>query len=548
MTKMNVKCGRGLVAVMLSIFFVLASCYSEKRSDKQIFHYNEFNGIASLDPAFAKNQSTMWPAHQLFNTLVEIDDSLHIIPSLAKSWDISDDKTVYLFHLRTDVFFHDDPVFTNGKGRKMVAADVVYSLNRIIDKQVASPGSWIFNGKVDSIQPFLALNDSTFQLRLLRPYNPILGIISMQYCSIVPKEAVERYGTDFRRHPVGTGPFRFVDWEEGQALIFAKNEKYFETDSSGKRLPYLDGIKVSFYDSKATEFLLFRQKQLDFINDIEASFKDEILTKQGTLRKDWESKIVLQTSPYLNIEYLGILVDSANELVKNSPMRLRKIRQAINYGFDRRKMVLYLRNSLGTPAESGFVPMGLPSFDTNTVKGYHYNPAKTKQLLAEAGYPGGKGLPVVKLLTIAIYADMANFIAKQLEESGIPVQVEVIQKALLLTMTSSSTAAFFRGSWIADYPDAENYLSVFYSKNPAPPNYTRYKNPEFDKAFEKAIAETNDSLRYKLYQLADQIMMNDAPVVPLWYDKAVRLVQPHVTGFKANALNLLELRHTKLIR
>lgn len=210
--------------------------------------------------------------------------------------------------------------------------------------------------------------------------------------------------------------------------------------------------------------------------------------------------------------------------------------------------MLYLRNSLGTPAESGFVPMGLPSFDTNAVKGYHYNPARTKQLLAEAGYPGGKGLPAVKLLTIAIYADMANFIAKQLEESGIPVQVEVIQKALLLTMTASSTAAFFRGSWIADYPDAENYLSVFYSKNPAPPNYTRYRNPEFDKAFEKAIAETNDSLRYKLYQLADQIMMNDAPVVPLWYDKAVRLVQPNVTGFEANALNLLELRHTKLVR
>ena len=547
MIKMNVKCKWVLSAGLLSVFFI-SSCYSEKRSKKQIFHYNEFNGIASLDPAFAKNQSTMWPAHQVFNTLVEIDDSLHIVSSLAKNWDISDDKTIYLFHLRTDVFFHDDPAFAEGKGRKLVADDVVYSLNRIIDKQVASPGSWIFNGKVDSIQPFIALNDSTFQLRLLRPYNPILGIISMQYCSIVPKEAVERYGTDFRRHPVGTGPFRFVNWEEGQALIFAKNEKYFETDSSGKRLPYLDGIKVSFYDSKATEFLLFRQKQLDFINDIEASFKDEILTKQGILRKDWEGKIVLQTSPYLNIEYLGILVDSANELVKNSPMRLRKIRQAINYGFDRRKMVLYLRNSLGTPAESGFVPMGLPSFDTNAVKGYHYNPARTKQLLAEAGYPGGKGLPAVKLLTIAIYADMANFIAKQLEESGIPVQVEVIQKALLLTMTASSTAAFFRGSWIADYPDAENYLSVFYSKNPAPPNYTRYRNPEFDKAFEKAIAETNDSLRYKLYQLADQIMTNDAPVVPLWYDKAVRLVQPNVAGFEANALNLLELRHTKLVR
>ena len=271
-----------------------------------------------------------------------------------------------------------------------------------------------------------------------------------------------------------------------------------------------------------------------------------MLTKKGTLRKDWEGKIELQVNPYLNIEYLGILVDSTNELVKNSPMRAKKIRQAINYGFDRRKMVLYLRNSLGTPAESGFVPMGLPSFDSAVVKGYHYDPAKAKQLLKEACFPDGKGLPNIKLLTIAIYADMANFIAKQLEESGIPVQVEVVQKALLLTMTSSSTAAFFRASWIADYPDAENYLSVFYSKNPAPPNYTRYKSAAFDEAFEKAIKEDNDSLRYKLYQRADQVMIDDAPVVPLWYDKVVRLVQPNVKGFPPNPLNLLELRWVRL--
>jgi peptide/nickel transport system substrate-binding protein len=368
----------------------------------------------------------------------------------------------------------------------------------------------------------------------------------MQYCSVVPKEAVEKYGTDFRRHPVGSGPFRFIAWEEGQALVLKKHPRYFEKDSNGKQLPYLDGVKVSFYDSKATEFLLFRQQELEFINDIEASFKDEVLTKNGTLRKQWEGKIELQVNPYLNIEYLGILVDSANALVKNSPMRSKKIRQAINYGFDRRKMILYLRNSLGTAAESGFVPMGLPSFDTNAVKGYTYDPSKTKQLLAEAGFPGGKGLPVIKLLTIAIYADMANFIAKQLEESGIPVQVEVIQKSLLLTMTSNSTAAFFRGSWIADYPDAENYLSVFYSKNPAPPNYTRYKSDAFDRAFENAIREDNDSIRYRLYQDADRIMMEDAPVVPLWYDKVVRLVQPRVKGFKPNPLNLLELRWVRL--
>jgi ABC-type transport system substrate-binding protein len=534
------------IIVLFAIAGQFVACYDKKSNEKNIFHYNEFNGITSLDPAFAKSQSTMWAAHQLFNTLVEIDDSLHIIPSLAKSWNISSDRTVFTFHLRNDVFFHDDEVFSGGKGRKFTAGDVEYSFSRIIDKQTASPGAWIFNRKVDTLQPFKAIDDSTFQLKLLQPYIPMLGIISMQYCSIVAKEAVEKYGNDFRRHPVGTGPFRFVAWEEGQALVLKKNQQYFEKDESGNRLPYLDGVNVSFYQSKATEFLLFRQKQLEFINDIESSFKDEVLTKKGKLRKEWEGKIELQVNPYLNIEYLGILVDSTNDLVKNSPMRLKKIRQAINYGFDRRKMVLYLRNSLGTPAESGFVPMGLPSFDSSIVKGYQYNPSKIKQLLAEAGYPDGKGLPAIKLLTISIYADMANFIAKQLEESGIPVQVDVIQKSLLLTMTSASKAAFFRGSWIADYPDAENYLSVFYSKNPAPPNYTRYKSAKFDAIFESALKEDNDSLRFRLYQQADQVMMEDAAVVPLWYDKVVRLVQPNVKGFKPNALNLLELRKVKL--
>lgn len=529
---------------MLAIWCCLPglACYNSKKSDKKIFHYNADTGIPSLDPAFAKSQATMWPAHQLFNTLVEINDSLRIVPSLATHWDISDDRKQYIFHLRTDVYFHDDPAFPGNKGRKLTAHDVAYTFYRIMDSKVASPGSWIFNRKVSEQQPFAVIDDSTFQLNLAKPYHPILGIISMQYCSIVPREAVEKYGDQFRRHPVGTGPFRFIAWEEGQALILSRNENYFERDANGKRLPYLDGVKISFYDSKATEFLLFRQKQLDFINDIESSFKDEVLTKRGTLREDWEGKIQLHTNPYLNIEYLGILVDTTNVILKNSPLRFQKIRQAINYGFDRRKMILHLRNSLGTPAESGFVPAGLPSFDSTIVKGYHYSPAKAKQLLLEAGYPDGKGLPVITLLTIPIYADMANFIAKQLGESGIPVRIEVIQKSLLLDMAAGSGAGFFRASWIADYPDAENYLSVFYSKNPAPPNYTRYHNPSFDALFEKAITETNDSLRYILYRQADQVVMNDAPVVPLWYDEVVHLVQPYVKGFKPNALNLLELR------
>ena len=536
---------RSCIYLLSLIYCCCIGCKNHQHPDKKIFHYNETTGIASLDPAFAKNQSIMWPVHQLYSTLVEVDENMQIKPLLAKSWDISSDNLVFTFHLRTDVFFHDDDAFENGNGRKLTAGDVRYSFNRIMDKNTASPGAWIFNSRVDSIQPFIAIDDSTFQLKLQRPFQPILGILSMQYCSIIPVEAVEKYGSNFRSHPVGTGPFAFVAWEEGQALVLKKNDQYFEKDESGQALPYLDGIKVSFFDSKATEFLEFQQRRLDFINDIEASFKDEVLTKTGNLKKEWAGKLVLQKHPYLNIEYFGILVDSNNALVKQSPLRLQKIRQAINVGFDRRKMMLYLRNSIGIAAESGFVPAGLPSYDTAVVKGYHYDPLKAKQLLAAAGFPNGSGLPAITLLTIPIYADLGSYIANELQQVGIKVQVETIQKSLLLEQTSKSQALFFRGSWIADYPDAENYLSVFYSKNPAPPNYTRYHNDAFDGLYEKAIAEKSDSLRYQLYQQMDQMLINDAPVVPLWYDMAIHLVHTNISGFVPNSLNLLELRKTK---
>src|SRR5215218_9741649 len=279
--------------LILSLFF-LSACYNSSKDSRAIFHYNEFSGIASLDPAFAKNQSIMWAVHQLYNTLVEVDSNLNIVLSLATRWTISNDRKTYTFYLRPDVFFHDDAAFSGSKGRRMTATDVVYSFNRIRDPKTASPGSWIFTGKIDWLAAFTAINDTTFQLKLLRPYQPILGILSMQYCSIVPKEAVEKWGSDFRRHAVGTGPFQQVTWEEGQALILKKNRHYFERDSTGNQLPYLDGVNVSFNDSKATEFLLFRQGKLSFINDIDASFKDEILTKRGTLRPAWKDKIVLQ--------------------------------------------------------------------------------------------------------------------------------------------------------------------------------------------------------------------------------------------------------------
>ncbi|HVS97768.1 MAG TPA: ABC transporter substrate-binding protein [Puia sp.] len=542
---------------------------------KKVFSYNESDNIATLDPAFAKNRSIIWAVHQLYSTLVETDDRLNIVPCLAKSWEVSPDRRTWTFHLRTDVFFQDDEVFPGGRGRRMVAGDVVYSLNRLLDPTTASSGAWIFHGRIDtsggggsegpavgnsgsrgrdggvSGSPaggaFAAVDDSTFRLRLIRPFNPILGLLTMPYCSVVPREVVERYGKEFRAHPCGTGPFRFKSWEEEQALILVKNEHYFERDSAGRQLPYLDAVKITFNNEKATEFLQFRQGQLDFINEVDASFKDEVLNKRGKLKKEWEGKIVLSVYPQLNTEYLGILVDTTSDLVKHSPLRLLRVRQAINFGFDRRKLMLYLRNSLGLPAESGFVPAGLPSFDSTKVHGYHYDPVRARALLAAAGFPDGRGLPPVKLMTIPNYADVATFLARQLQDIGMHIDVEVVQKSLLLEETAQSKALFFRGSWIADYPDAENYLSVFYSKNPAPPNYTRFSDPVFDRLYERALEETVDSVRYRLYHEMDQRVMDASPVVPVWYDEVVHLINPRVRGLTPNALNLLELRRVDVV-
>jgi oligopeptide transport system substrate-binding protein len=544
---MKNKADQGKVFIFFVMaLFSIAACRRVSTPDKKTFRYNEPTGIASLDPAFAKNQSIIWPVHQIYNTLVQTDAHLNIVPSLAKTWDISDDKKTYRFHLRTDVYFHDDVVFPGGRGRRLHAADIVYSLSRLLDKKTASSGAWIFNEKLEGAEAFRAPDDSTFELRLLTPFHPMLGLLSMQYCSIVPREAVEKYGKDFRSHPCGTGPFRFKSWEEGQDLILVKNDHYFEKDSAGQSLPYLDAIKISFFDNRATEFLLLQQGRLDFMNDIDPSFKDEVLNKKGELKKDWVGRIQLSKSPYLNTEYLGIVVDSSLPAVHASPLRLLKIRQAINYGFDRRKMMMYLRNSIGTPAESGFIPPGLPSFDSAKVHGYHYDPVRALELLREAGFPQGMGLPPITLKTIDIYADLAGFIARQLEEIGIKVQIDITQKSLLLEETAKSQALFFRASWIGDYPDAENYLSVFYSENPAPPNYTRYHNRRFDQLYRISLTENEDSIRYRYYREMDQLMIDDAPVVPLWYDEVIHLVNPSVSGFEANGLNLLELRHTRI--
>ncbi|MCW5907415.1 MAG: ABC transporter substrate-binding protein [Chitinophagales bacterium] len=531
-----------LLLLFIGAFFLSGcGCGGNQKSDKKFFRYNQSSGLASLDPAFAKDQSTIWACNQLYNSLVQLNDNLEVQPCLAKSWNVSDDGKVYTFQLRTDVKFHNNECFENSKGRYVNAEDVVYSFNRIIDRKLASPGAWIFNNSVDSVQPFTAVNDSVFQLKLLKPFRPMLGILSMQYCSVIPHEAIEKYGANFRAHPVGTGPFVFKSWKEGTALILVKNEHYFEKDEGGNSLPYLDGIKVSFIDNKKTEFLAFKQKELDFINSIDQSYIDEVLDEDGSMKPELTNKFNLLKTSYLNTEYLGFLMQGNNQ--KENPFLNKKLRQAINYGFDRKEMLQYLRNGVGKPAESGFTPYGLPSY-SDELKGYHYDLEKAKQLVRESGYDTKQQLT---LYTNETYKEFALFISRQLELTGLRIKVEITQPSILREWMAQGKVQFFRGSWLADYPDAENYFAVFYSRNGSPPNYTRFSNKQFDDLYEKALQVNNDTVRYALYRQMEQIIINEAPVVPLYYDEVLRFSQKNVHGLTPNALNLLHLKAVKLL-
>ncbi|WP_233496679.1 ABC transporter substrate-binding protein [Mucilaginibacter hurinus] len=527
---------------------MLQGCSSTDHNNKKsIFNLNLEYGLTSLDPAFARNQNALWLDNQLYNGLVQINDRLEVLPAIAKSWVISPDGLKYIFYLRNNVYFHDDALFANGKGRKCVAADFVYSFGRLIDPKVASSGSWIFSDKVTGKESFIAVNDTTLIVQLKQPFSPLLSLLTAQYCSVVPHEVVERYGKDFRIHPVGTGPFKFKYWKEREVLALVKNENYWETDSDGNRLPYLDAIKATFISDKQSAFMSFIKGDIDFFNGIDGSYRDDVLTKSGKLTKKYQGKFVMSARPYLNTEYLGVLVDTSLTITKNSPLRLLKIRQAINYAIDRRKMIKYLRNGIGTPGHAGFIPEGMPGFDSMAVAGYSYNPEKARRLLAEAGFANGRNLPRITLNTTTTYRDLIEYIQGQLQAIGINTRVEINQIASLRELVAKNGVNFFRAQWIADYPDGENYLSVFYTKNKIPfgPNYTGFSNRQFDALFEQTYRETNDSLRYKLYQKMDSIVMAQSPVIVLYYDRLVNFHQTNITGLNTNPQNLLVLKWVK---
>lgn len=520
-------------------FVFLLSCGQKASQDKAIFKYNDASGITSLDPLKANNLSNNWATQQLFNGLIQLNEHGELLPCLAQRWEILDSAQRFVFYLRNDVLFHENVCFTSDAERKLKASDVVFSLQRAANDANAG---WILKNvqSLDNKKHIVALNDSVVEIILETPSAQFLSMLTTSYTFIVSEKAVQFYGVNFRNNAVGTGPFFLVKWHENEKLVLNKNSDYFETEN-GEKLPYLDGIAVTFVKDRQTELLEFLQGNLDMMSGLDAAYKDELLTFDGQLKAKYAEKFTLIKKPYLNTEYLGFQLSDSSSIFQN-----KYIRKALSYALDREKIIAMIRNNIGDYNVKGIVPKALRNEDKIPLF-YAFDEQKMKENLALAGYQHPSEIPTFTLSVDVAYADIATIILNQWKNAGFNVKLDVLDRPTLKSSVAKGHLAFFRASWIGDYPDAENYLSLFYSENFSPngPNYTHYKNPKYDILYKKAQQESIDSIRFNLYAQMDEMAMEDCPIIVLYYDEIVRFCQKNIQNMPINAMNGLQLTRIK---
>ncbi|MAY83048.1 MAG: ABC transporter substrate-binding protein [Flavobacteriales bacterium] len=534
------------------LFCLLFACQPKDRyGDQSILRIN-LPDLNSVDPAFARSIDNVNACKQLFDGLVELDDELNLKPSIARSWEIKDSARTYRFILRDDVYYHPNKkVFGEDSSRTVKASDFVYSFNRLIEKEILSPGKWVMNKvkrREDGSLDITAINDTVLEIRLSEAFPAFMGILSMQYCSVVPPEALETEGFDFLDHPLGTGAFKFKYWKKSGKLVLLKHSDYFQKDASAEQLPYLDAISISFIRDQEVVFLNFLKGELDFISGLKGSYKDELLDQSGALRAEYKDKLEFVKLPYLNTEYLGFQLDS-DSIQAATAIQSKDLRKAISYAIDKEKMLKYLRNDIGTPAYAGFIPIGLTAFDKEAKYGYSYDLDSSEFYFNRFNQKhqwNAEEEPII-LGTTSEYMDICEFIQHQLNERGIKVKIEVNPPATNNELIAFGKLPTFRKSWVADYPDAENYLSLFLSRNfsPSGPNYTHFSSSTYDSLFSVALQLDDEAKRNVYYRRLDSMIMAEVAVLPLFYDQQVHFISPNISNFRVNPMNHLMLKYAK---
>ncbi len=511
----------------------------------------------SIFPAKVIDASTTVIVNQIHDGLVRFDgEDLSILPAIAKDWTIDDSQTVYTFELRNNVYFHNDSCFEGGVGRKVTANDfkysfellsqVEYSLNfNAIFRDQLKGASEYFDKKENHISGIKVINDSTLELTLNAPKNSFIYGLAHVATSVIAKEAFEKYGENLT---VGTGAFLSKNINsETENIVLTYNPNYYLKDAEGNQLPYLDSVDFIYVPTKTKELKLFREDKLSIIHGLPSSKIAAVISDDIANFNQIPPKTILERKPEMGVDYYEFNLT-------RPPFNNKKVRQAFCYAINKEKISTDIIKGQGTVAKYGITPK-IPTFngyDYDQLEGYSYNPKKAKKLLTEAGYPNGKGFPYTRLevnLNGNVHRLVANEFVSQIKEVlGINIELDQVPFRDKIEHSKFAKAEIFRSGWVADFPSPESFLILCYGAHvpkslevPSHPNTMRYQNPVFDSLFRLGSVDKTKKESYKHFLQAEKIMIDDAPIMPFWYNQDYYLRQSYVRDFYNNPMGNYDL-------
>ncbi|MDX1904749.1 MAG: ABC transporter substrate-binding protein [Thermonemataceae bacterium] len=529
-----------------------------------IFKVNLNEYIKSLYPLNIIDIYSYRVSTQVYEGLFKFNaNDLSPKEAIAESYTIDESKTVYTIKLRKGIKFHDADCFEGGKGREVTAEDVKFCFTQVCTQSKNNQGFTIFDnllkgandyynasagGKKPSkeIEGIKVVDKYTIQLTLTKPYSLFTTNLARPFAYIYPKEAFEKYGEEMRIKAVGTGPFYLAKVEEGSSILLKKNPNYYAKDEQGNTLPFLDGVKISFIKDKKTEILEFDKGGLDMVVRLPTEDIIEISNKAGdSINKKFE----LERVPEMTTQYLNFMTQKG--IFKN-----KNLRKAFSFAINRQEILEAVLNGEGeAPGEHGITPPVFANYDYNTIRGYEFNLDSAQYYLKKAGYEGGKGLSKIQLHISPEgerQVNVAQDVIRQLKEN-LNVEIEINQQPISQLIDKGLTGNFdlMRMAYYADYPSPENFLWLFWGKNvpesdkeKSYPNMPRFKNALYDEYYEKGLAATNLMEAYGYFKKAEQILMNEAAILVLWYDEIYRILKPNVKDCPNNGMQYWDFSKT----
>lgn len=558
-----------LVALTLVTASILSGCAKKQDASERVLNIVSPAEIKGFDPIMSDDLYSGREIGKIYEGLLAyhwLKVPYELVPNLAEAMpEISKDGITYTFKIKKGVVFQDDAAFPNGKGRELEASDFVYSIKRLADSKNQANGWWILDGKLkglnewrdknanlpatnydEEVEGLKALDKYTLQFQLAKPFPQFLYALAMGFTAVVPKEVVAKYGKEFINHPVGTGPYVLPKFDQGKRITYTKNptfrEKLYPSDASpeykhlladaGKKLPLVDKIVVHVMVESQPGWLKFNKGELDFYSIPKDNFASAI--KDNKLSADLEAKgIILSITPLLDLTYTGFNFD--NKLFQNV-----KLRRAMALAFDENKSNELFYNNTSFSAQ-GAIPPGIAGNNKdykNPYKGPNLDAAK--KMLAEAGYPEGKGLPEITydIPDSTTSRQSGEFFQKQMEQIGIKIKISASPWPEFQAKLKKRSGQMFGLAWGADYPDGENFLQLFYGPNSSPgSNSTNYNNPAFNKEFETAVMMQDSPARTALYEKLNKFLAEEVTVIFNMHRQSYTLQQGWLRNYHSSDLN-----------